>query len=390
MFHDVTRNTPSEIIDEEKDTFLFSIFSVLFLLLFSLGACRADRGNGKETATEDSKDASSPHRAERAEDDYGLTADIRGEQAYERTWVEPDVEKVASLSEGEEYMLYTPVPARIPSDGRIYIFDFGDYTVKAFTKSGEYVATYGRGQGRGPGEFTSMSHVDVWQDSLVYVVDNDLRRISFFEKDGDFVRVESSEIPFSRTVWTEDRTKYGVLASAGTPFMIVESPDRRRVISQLSSRDIHWLALQGRMHAHEERAIFVPSYFPVVLSFSADDTTGVAVPTPDYGHPRPTAEKEEFGVSAPPWRFNLKTTLSEGVLAVGHRSSNADSLLMFDLYDVQEMEYMHSLRLPITRKDNLDALRSLHAHGPDIVVSLQDATVEIFKVHPPEQSPFPE
>ncbi len=337
-----------------------------------------------------SKDASSPKPKPTPSselvsmgDDYGLTAKIQGDRSFERSWVEPDVEKTATLSEGDGYMLYKPVLGRISERGQVYVFDFGDYTVKSFTQEGEYAATYGRGKGRGPGEVIMMSDVGVWRDSLVYVIDPRQRRVSFFQIDGDFVRSESYSVPIARLAWGNSSTKYVVTGpQPGAPLLIIESPERREPISQLSSQPILPIALDGHLHTYHGKAVYVPSYLPVILTFSPDDTTGVALPTPDYGLPRPKAERDGRSVSAPSWRFNQMSTLSKGVLSVGRENSKAGNLL-FDLYDLQKMKYMRSVRFPIQRKNSRFALWSLYAHGLEVVASVQGATVEIYEVHTP-------
>lgn len=354
--------------------------AVLILGLLTLTACGRNQG----TSPREENDGTTSTQPDHMDDDYGLTAKIQGDHSLERTWVEPEVEKITTLTKGEDFTLYNPFPYGITND-RIYVFDAGDYTIKAFTPTGKHVATYGRGKGRGPGEFTTPAHVGVHRDSLVYVVDFRQRRISFFEREGDFVRTESSEIPLFRVVWTNGTTKYLLIRPLrNTPLMIIESSGRRKVIAQISSQDIHPIALQGDLHAHGKRAVFVPDYLPVILTYSPNDTTGVALPTPDYGYPRPKAERTETGVSAPDWSFNLRSTLSEGVLSVGRGNPNADSLL-FDLYDLQDMTYMHTLRLPIQGQKPRFANESLYAHGLEVVVAPRDTAVELYKVNLPKE-----
>jgi hypothetical protein len=56
---------------------------------------------------------------------YNLTTDLKGNPAIERTWVEPTVKRVATLSGGPDHTLYNPNEVEIGDDGRIYVFDFG-------------------------------------------------------------------------------------------------------------------------------------------------------------------------------------------------------------------------------------------------------------------------
>lgn len=371
------------------DTYLtyfisFKSVGITVLLVSVLSACEGGDGepqnesNGRESTVEYVE----------MSDDYDLTSEIRGDRFYERTWVKPSVKKVASLSDskGKEYTLFTPRLADVSEGGHTFIFDFGDYTVKAFTREGEYVATYGRGQGRGPGEMTMMSDVGLWRDSLVYVVDPRQRRISFFEKDGDYVKVETYKSPIVGLTWTDDLTKYVErLHPATSTFLSIITPSGHKTsISKIVSGGSPRIVLDGSLHTSQGKAIYVMRYFPVILMFSPADTTGVAYPTPDYGEPRPKAEVEKQGriVSVPPIRIHEKSTLYKGVLSVEVPDLESDSL-RFDLYDAREMEYMHSIQLPI--EGGPRPFSALYAHGMGLVATVQEATVNLYKVQRPER-----
>lgn len=104
-------------------------------------------GSGEETDSQKNGPSKEPS-AEFVEmgEQYGLATEVKDDRVPTRTWKRPAIEKITSLSEGDEYTLFTPRLARI-SNERLYLYDYGDYTVKAFTLDGEYVASYGRGEG---------------------------------------------------------------------------------------------------------------------------------------------------------------------------------------------------------------------------------------------------
>lgn len=309
-------------------------------------------------------------------DDYGLTTPIRGSRSITRKWTRPKIKKVASLSEGENYTLFTPRPAEVSENGRIYIYDYGDYTVKTFTRRGKYVTTYGYGRGQGPGEMTMMTDVGIWRDSLVYVVDPRQSRVSFFDENGEFVWSELYETRVARLALTEDSTAFEATPPLVPSFMTITFPSgRQTVISQLFSRDVHPIMLDGSFHMLNNRLLYVPLYFPILLSFSAEDTVGIAHPTPDYGQPRPRPQtrNEENQVSAPSTRLHWRATHQDSVLSVEIPNSNVDSL-QFDLYDTREMEYMHSVRLPI------DESGAHYAYGTGTLVTHEDASINIYEV----------
>lgn len=344
------------------------IFAIGVLVLFT--ACVQGGQDSPKKRGE-----SSTQRVE-MEDDYGLTTRIHGPRSINRKWTCPKIKKIASLSKGENYTLFTPRPAEVSEDGRIYVYDYGDYTVKAFTRRGKYLASYGYGRGQGPGEMTMMTDVGIWRDSLVYVVDPRQSRVSFFDKNGEFVWSELYETRVARLALTEDSTAFEATPPSIPSFMTITFPSgRQTVISQLFSRDIHPIMLDGSFHTLNNRLLYVPLYFPILLSFAAEDTVGVAHPTPDYGQPRPRPQSSNGGnqVSAPSTRFHWRSTLQDGVLSVEIPNSEVDSL-QFDLYDSREMEYMHSIRLPI------DESGAHYAYGTRTILTYEDASINIYEV----------
>jgi len=306
-------------------------------------------------------------------DRYGLTAETRGNRSISRSWIEPGIKEVALLSSGEGYTLFEPRALRILDDGNILVFDYGDYTIKAFNREGKYVATYGQGRGRGPGQMMTMTNSGVRRDSLVYIVDPRQRRVSFFMRNGEFVRSENYKVPFYRLAWAEDSTKYMVPPpQPGRPFLKIETSNRKLSISGGPVRGVDEIMFSGYLHTSRRKAIYVPLYLPVLLTYTPNDTTGIAHPTPDYGRSLPIPEKTD----RPPSKdLNGPSTVSGDILTVQHPTPEVDSL-MFDLYDVGKMKYTHSIRVPV------DGEKSVYAHGTGTIASIRDTTVAIYSVSP--------
>lgn len=228
----------------------------------------------------------------------------------------------------------------------------------------------------------SMTDRGIWRDSLLYVVDARQRRVLFFDRDsGKYVRSESYDVPLSHLAYPHDSMKY--VEAAGrrsdfrrSDFLIMTTPNRQISVSRVLSRDIHPIALGGFLHTYQGRAVFVPYYFPVVLSYAPDDTTGIAYPTPDYGHvpvPEPQAENEGRGlmVRAPSHAVNGYSELIDGVLSVQYPHTSEDSIA-FDLYDADDVDYLHTVRFPIQRETAV--------YGGGIVASSRDTTVHVYEV----------
>lgn len=143
------------------------------------------------------------------DDAYGLTTRIQGDRSFERSWIEAHIDTFFVVSKGDAYTLYNPGGIWMGTSNLLYIAD-SDFTVKAFTLKGDYVATYGTGRGRGPGQMMTMTDGGVWNDSLFYVADPRQRRVSFFNENGDFVRSTNFDRPVYRIARANDEIKYMV------------------------------------------------------------------------------------------------------------------------------------------------------------------------------------
>lgn len=311
-------------------------------------------------------------------DPYGLTAEIRGTPP-ERTWIEAEVEEIASIdSEGEAYTLFNPAAVKVDDENFLSVYDMGNMTLKAFTFEGEYLATYGKGHGRGPGEMMMVSGAGVWSDSLVYLVDLRQRRVSFFERNGNFVRVESYETPVYQLRWADSSIKYALPPPPRpeTPFLRIVAPSGARIIYRPPIRGVDRIMLDGTLHTAGRKAVFVMRYVPVILTYAPEDTIGTAYPTPDWGQDLPTPEDSQ----GPPEAVQGQSTLSDGVLSVPIPEAGG---IAFDLYDARTMKYLRSIRLPIEVELPMYG-QAIYAAGKDLVATTRDTTVTLYRVSSPE------
>ena len=80
--------------------------------------------------------------------------------------------------------VYTPSKVRLRGDSLFCVLDRGSYQVKAFRYDGHPAATYGKGQGRGPGEFLNPVDFVVGAEGDVHVLDMGNQKISAFDARG--------------------------------------------------------------------------------------------------------------------------------------------------------------------------------------------------------------
>ena len=312
-----------------------------------------------------------------APDQYGVTATLHDVPA-ERTWQELDIEKIGSISEGDSYIVYNPTTIKADDGDFLSVYDTGNNTLKTFTAEGEHLATYGAGEGRAPGQVLVLTDAGVWRDSLVYLVDPRQRRVSYFDRAGNFVKTEDYDLPVYRVHWAADSIKYEIPPAPlpGAPFMRIGTPDGAQEIFRQPVQVEESFMLDGSLHTTGRKAIYVPNYIPVILTYSPDDTTGTAYPTPDYGRQLPNPRDSEF--------LNEKTALSGGILSIFNPSLEGEGVA-FDLYSVNPIEYLRSVRFRIDDASRLTE-NVLYAHGENVLVAARDTTVDLYRVLPSQSN----
>lgn len=104
---------------------------------------------------------------------------------------------------------------RIGPDQRVYVAQPQEQLIRVFDAAGRAVGSIGR-SGSGPGEFRALSHLGIRGDT-VYVSDNNLGRVSYFDLDGRFLSSEQWVSPrFSRPPVAYMATTPAALVGDGT------------------------------------------------------------------------------------------------------------------------------------------------------------------------------
>ncbi len=94
-------------------------------------------------------------------------------------------------AEGRKEYMFSEIGTITVDDGeRIYVSDRKEIHIKVFDKDGVYLNTIGR-KGQGPGEFESISGIQITHHPELMVFDMNIRRLSFFSLDGEFIRLKS-------------------------------------------------------------------------------------------------------------------------------------------------------------------------------------------------------
>jgi 6-bladed beta-propeller len=137
-----------------------------------------------------------------------LTASSPGQKTYPvttevkdgvKTVMNPDFPRdgrfVAKLTEemtcGEEggpdeAILNKPLELRVDDQGRAYVMDWGDVTIKVYDADGGFLRTIGR-QGQGPGEFGMGSWFELLSGGKLCILDGRQNRVTIMTTDGQYL-----------------------------------------------------------------------------------------------------------------------------------------------------------------------------------------------------------
>jgi len=91
------------------------------------------------------------------------------------------------MAEDEDYQLFRPMDANVDSEGNVYILDSGNYLVKKFDREGNFLFSFGN-KGQGPGEFGSLSKLEIDRDDNLYITDFSNSTVHIFDNNGKLIK----------------------------------------------------------------------------------------------------------------------------------------------------------------------------------------------------------
>lgn len=87
-------------------------------------------------------------------------------------------------SETSEYLFGNNIRQVQPiTGGKILIADASDNSIRIFNEQGQFLHKFGR-RGRGPGEFSEISSIEVTQDNRIVILDRYQNRVTIFNQEG--------------------------------------------------------------------------------------------------------------------------------------------------------------------------------------------------------------
>jgi len=123
------------------------------------------------------------------------TEEVRPQTVSARTWNDLHWTKLFELGILPEDLMGDPVEVRTDGHDNVYVLDWGDRCVRKYSPSGTALQVYGGVSGRGPGEFSNPTALDVTPEGEVWVCDPVNGLITVFADDGSVHRTIRTELP---------------------------------------------------------------------------------------------------------------------------------------------------------------------------------------------------
>lgn len=97
----------------------------------------------------------------------------------------------------ENYFFSAIADIKIDDEGFIYILDAKNCRVQKFSKTGQYILSFGQGKGQGPAQFLTPMQITFDSMKNLYVTDMDLSRITIFDASGKLLKtIKAKTMPY--------------------------------------------------------------------------------------------------------------------------------------------------------------------------------------------------
>ena len=303
------------------------------------------------------------------------------QQTRERVWESVSVSKMFELPADGEIMLFDPQYIIPDTNGDVYVVDYGRFEILRFDSEGNYIMSYGGGEGSAPGEFISITGVEVASDSIIYVADPSGRRISFFSKaTGNFVdsrAFDREEAPF-RYARTDTGIEY---VSRAYTKLFFKSNFRGKSVEfgeLVKGHDlVAMIVADGMIETYKDWMIYVPTRFPVIMVYDVNGALVRAKKTMTFDRfEEPRIEPyvmngiESYRVEGDYVNGLIISVVRDELLLQSHGDSED---LIVDVYEAGSVEYKYSFRISDYRPSFITNDR--------IYQVTDDATVVVYSIN---------
>lgn len=183
--------------------------------------------------------------------------------------------------------------------GNIYVGDNGLYRILKFSSKGQFLHSFGVGNGMEPGEFMDPRGIAVDKDNNLFVADLRMKRITVFQEEGTLLRtIETSMMPGELVIDKEGAFYViGLPESFEGPLVHKYDASGQFVTAFCDREGIHDLAFRsgniGCIAIDSDQHIYYALPYPYeIRKFSSDGKLLATIKRPDAGIGAPLIDKE--------------------------------------------------------------------------------------------------
>ena len=289
----------------------------------------------------------------------------------ERVFVDPPDTAVAYLG-AVPWGLANPLRIAVsPEEDHAYVLDLGALVVRQFTLEGEYIRDYGTGQGQGPGEFLSLTDVEVDPAGRVWTLDPAQGRIQVFDQAGEVL--ETVRVPGNATAF--ELTPSGDMILMTLDSLLFRHLTRdgsfvRNFGRLVDDQFANSIAVWGFVDASESNVFYSGVYGGFLGRWSVDDGALHYLEPTVVEQPFPTpviqngavmiADEDRRGVS-----FDLAAR-RDTVYVLAH----GEGSYLVDVYEAERGEYQYSIPIPTPSVSALSVTREYLIVAADTLVTV--------------------
>ncbi|WP_178139372.1 6-bladed beta-propeller [Rhodothermus profundi] len=267
----------------------------------------------------------------------------------------------------------------------VYVFDRGVNQVIQFDlNTGQIVQRYGKGLGKGPGEFNVVTDFEVDNDGYVYVCDSENSRITIFSPNGSLLSTLSLSSPPLGIALLKDKYIAVQLIDPKNDalfeiYQLEKNRDKyklkliKRFGKFFEKQAALGLLLNGLITGSDTFFVYAPRRIGWLTAFRLDGTLLYHRTTID---PIPVPKLIRQGAvtrvdrNAPRATFEVVIDGNKVYLYAGKVKMESNSIYMIDLYDAYTGDYLFSIPLP--ERFGLLAIRD------SLIYATQDTVVTVW------------
>jgi len=253
-------------------------------------------------------------------------------------------------------------PTRISTDalGNIYLLDQMSRCIKIYTKEGKFKRSYGR-KGNGPGEFYLATEFSIKNNGDIYVLDNSPKRVTIFGKKASTFKLSSSSFPL-KICPLDDNQMICLKSDFGKIDLLdIYAIDGRKkksvrsILDESSTPKGSFMlssVFEGELiNLEHDRFVHIPRYFNHIYFYRKGDFESAITTIDRETNPKLEMSFTKQGGGSKDrglrnYDTNLRTfLLGKQLYILSVPATSKDNGIVFDIYDIVDGTYIHSIKL---------------------------------------------